>query len=67
MELLNKRETFAIDDDRRIDATVANDTLNDPDHELVTVRFLSPRWCKIMEKTSKALGNGGFFHTRNCL
>lgn len=49
MELFNKKETFAINDDKRIDVTITNDTLNDPDHEFVTVRFFSPQRCRIVE------------------
>lgn len=49
MELFNKKETFVINDDERIEATITNDTLNDPDHEFVTVRFFSPQRCRIAE------------------
>ena len=60
MELFTKRDIYIVDDindadnPTRIDVTITNDTLNDPDHELVTVQFFSPQRCRMVEADYEA-------------
>lgn len=42
------------DNPTRIDVTITNDTLNDPDHEFVTVRFFSHQRCMMVEADYEA-------------
>lgn len=60
MELFTKNDVYIIynaddaDNPTRIDVTITNDTLDDPDHEFITVRFFSPRRCKVAEDAYEA-------------
>lgn len=58
MELFTKNDVYIIDEDvdnpKRIDVTITNDTLDDPDHEFITVRFFSYRVCRVAECAYRA-------------
>lgn len=54
-QLFTRHETWIVHDettseDTEIEVEVTNDTINDPDHEYITIGYFSPRRCRSIER-----------------